>query len=70
MDDWIARTGNSNYFEACANLGKENVCRVAPTVEKKYDMDNLKIVDEVAGIWEKEYKKVKKDVLKFVKSTM
>jgi len=70
MDDWIARTGNSNYFEACANIGKENVCRVAPQVDKKYAMDDLTLVDKVASIWEKEYKNVKKDVLKFVRSTM
>ena len=70
MDDWIARTGNSNYFEACANIGKDNVCRVAPQVDKKYAMDDLTLVDKVASIWEKEYKNVKKDVLKFVRSTM
>jgi hypothetical protein len=70
MDDWIARTGNSNYFEACANIGEDNVYRVAPKVGKKYPMDDLSLVDEVAGIWENEYKKVKKEVLKFVKSTM
>ena len=70
MDDWIARTGNSNYFEACANIGEDNICRVAPKVDKKYAMDDLTLVDKVAKIWEDEYKRVKKDVLKFVKSTM
>ena len=70
MDDWIARTGNSNYYEACANIGDANVYRVAPQVDKKYAMDDLTLVDKVAGIWEKEYKRVKKDVVKFIKMTM
>ena len=70
MDDWIARTGNSNYFEACANIGKENVFRCAPTVDKKYAMDDLKLVNKVASIWEEYYKTVKKEVVKFIKMTM
>lgn len=70
MDEWVARTGNSNYFEACANIGKENIFRCAPEVESAYEMDNLKKTKEVSNIWDKYYDSVKQKVLKFVKSTM
>lgn len=70
MDEWVARTGNSNYFEACANIGVENVFRCAPVVRKAYGMDDLKVTKEIADIWDKYYDKVKKLVLDFVKSTM
>ena len=70
MDEWVARTGNSNYFEACANIGKDNIFRCAPEVASAYEMDNLKKVKEVSNIWDKYYDSVKQKVLKFVKSTM
>ena len=84
MDEWVARTGNSNYFEACANIGKEKIFRCAPEVEKAYEMDNLKKVKEVSNIWDKYYdsydkeeekkkgkkKTVGQKVCEFVESTM
>ena len=70
MDEWVARTGNSGYYEACANIGKENVCRVAPEVDSKYAMDDLSLVGEVSDIWDKLYEHIGKDVVKFVKSTI
>lgn len=81
LDEWIGRCGNSNYFEACANIGDENVFRVAPEVGEKYKMDDLKVVDEVTEIWDNYYDngtfekngktyKVKSELLKFVKSTI
>lgn len=70
MDDWVARCGNSNYFEACANIGKENIFRCAPKVDKKYEMDNLDEARSTTDIWDTYYDSVKKDVLKFVKSTI
>lgn len=69
LEEWVARTGNSGYFEACANIGKENVFRAAPEVDDKYAMDDLSLVDEVSNIWDAYYDSVRKDVLKFVKST-
>lgn len=81
LDEWIGRCGNSNYFEACANIGEENVFRCAPEVTERYKMDDLEIVDEVIekwdnyydnGIFEKNGKKykIKTELLKFVKSTL
>lgn len=81
MDEWIARCGNSNYFEACANLGSDNIFRCAPKVDHKYAMDDVKEARKTIDIWnnyydngtfkkgEKEYS-VKKELLKFVKSTI
>lgn len=70
MDNWIARTGNANLFEARANLGKENVFRCEPKVDKSYPMDDLKKLDIVSNLWDEYYDAVKKDVLKFVRSTL
>jgi patatin-like phospholipase/acyl hydrolase len=70
LDEWIARTGNSGYFQACANIGEANVCRVAPRVGSKYAMDDLSLVNEVAGIWDELYNQTGKSVLSFVKSTV
>ncbi|MCQ2055356.1 MAG: patatin-like phospholipase family protein [Fibrobacter sp.] len=69
MDNWIARTGNSNLFEAQANLGKDNIFRCEPSVTKPYAMDDLDVVDEVSNIWDEYYTSVRTKVLKFVKST-
>lgn len=69
MDEWVARSGNSNYFEACANIGKDNIFRCSPEVERIYEMDNMKELKEVTNIWDKYYDSVKKDVCKFVEST-
>lgn len=79
VDEWVARTGNSNYFEACANIGKENIFRCAPKVSKAYDMDDLKVVDEVAKKWDEYFdsyeekgdkKTVGQKVCEFIESTM
>ena len=84
VDDWVACTGNSNLFEARANIGEENVFRCEPKVAKSYDMDNLKITNDIIKIWDEYYdsydeeeankKKGKKTVgqkaCDFIKSTM
>ena len=69
LDEWVARTGNSGKFMAKANLGKDNVLRLAPKVTKPYEMDNMKIIDEVSDIWDKYYDEVGKDVVKFITET-
>jgi patatin-like phospholipase/acyl hydrolase len=69
LDEWIARTGMSSLYMAKANLGKDNVCPVAPEVTKKYEMDNMKIIDEISDIWDKHYDKVGAKVLKFITET-
>ena len=79
VDEWIARTGNSNYFEACANIGAENIFRCAPKVSKAYDMDDLNVIDEVAKKWDEYFdsrekkgdkKTVGQKVCEFIESTM
>lgn len=69
LDEWVARTGNSGKFMAKANLGKDNVLRLAPKVTKPYEMDNMKIIDEVSDIWDKYYDEVGKNVVKFITET-
>lgn len=81
LDEWIGRCGNSNYFEACANIGSENVFRLAPEIKTRYKMDDLSVVDKVVEKWDDYYDngtfvknnktyKVKTELLKFVKSTI
>ena len=70
LEEWVARTGNSGYYEACANLGDKNVLRVAPKVDSKYSMDDLSVVDKVSNIWDALYEEIGADVRKFIKSTV
>jgi predicted acylesterase/phospholipase RssA len=70
LEEWVARTGRSGFFQAQANIGKENVYRVVPEVDKKYAMDDLTIIDKVSDIWDKLYNEIGAEVLAFVKSTM
>lgn len=71
FSDWVAKTGNSNYYEACANIGTENVFRCMPTVDKVYKMDDVSAanINKVIDIWDKYYESVRSDVLKFVKNS-
>ena len=66
LTNFLARSGNSGYFELCANIGTENVLRVLPQVSKNYDMDDLDVVNEVKLIWERYYYENKKQILDFV----
>ena len=68
LDEWVARTGLSGWYEARANLGTDNVKRVAPVAEKTYEMDDLSLVDKVSDIWDDWYDKHGKEVLEFIKS--
>ena len=67
LDNWVARAGKSDLFEAQANLGKENVYEVSPKVKKKYKMDNLSIKDEIIHIWDEEFNRIGDEVVKFIK---
>jgi patatin-like phospholipase/acyl hydrolase len=68
LEEWIARSGKSNYFEACANLGKENVFRASPSIDKKIKMDDVsdKTIQKVINIWDKYYDSVRSKVLAFI----
>lgn len=68
ISDWIARTGNSNCFEAMANLGKENFLRISPIVDEPIELDKVERLDEVIGYWQKEYLENKDRILDFVQN--
>ena len=70
LEEWVARTGRSGYFQAQANIGADNVYRVVPEVSKKYAMDDLTIIDKISDIWDKLYDEIGAEVLAFVRSTM
>ena len=69
LDEWVARSGKSNYFECCANIGKANVFRASPEHDKKIEMDKVDddTVNEVIEIWDKYYDSVRDEVLAFMK---
>ena len=69
LEEWIARSGKSNYFEACANLGKDNVFRASPRVDKKFKMDDVsdETINRIIEVWDKYYDSVRDQVVKFVK---
>ena len=70
LEEWVARTGRSGFFQAQANIGADNVYRVVPEVSKKYAMDDLTVIDKVSDIWDKLYDEIGAEVLAFVRSTM
>lgn len=69
LNDWIARTGLSNYHFVTSNIGKENVFRCSPVVGKEYDMDDIseETVQTVIKIWTEYYESVREDLLKWLK---
>ena len=69
-EEWVARTGNSNLFEARANIGAKNVYRCSPKPPKNYKMDDLDVIDDVIEEWDKYYKSVSSYVITFIESTM
>lgn len=70
LEEWVARTGRSGFFQAQANIGADNVYRVVPEVNKKYAMDDLSIIDTISNIWDNLYNEIGPEVLAFVRSTL
>ena len=68
LDEWVASTGMANYYEACANIGEENVFRASPSHGKKIKMDKTddKTVNEVIDIWHSYYESVKDKLKEFI----
>lgn len=69
MNEWVARTGQAGLFQAKANIGDDNVYRVAPTILKPFAMDDLTILDEVCNIWDDHYNKYGQAVVDYINST-
>lgn len=72
INEWVARTGSAGLYEAQANLGLENVQRLAPMIEKPFAMDDLSILDEVCDIWDKYYESdsIGEKTCEFIKTTI
>lgn len=68
MDDWVARAGNANFYEANAVIGNKNVFRCSPKVNNPIKMDDVsdKTLDKVIDIWSDWYEANKKDLLYFI----
>ena len=69
LDTWVARSGMANYYEACANIGEENVFRASPYHDKKIDMDKTDdtTVNKVIEIWQNYFETVKEPLKEFLK---
>lgn len=70
IGDWIARTGNANCFEAMANLGRGNLLRVSPKIDKAIPLDAVNKLDEVIQIWENHYNEKKSEILGFLEKSL
>jgi len=68
LDNCVANSGNSNYYELTQELGKENVFRVNPERSKKLDLDDVsdKTIQELIDIGNSEYDKVRVELLKWI----
>lgn len=68
LENCIANAGNSNYYELCANIGKENVFRINPQVNKSIKMDDTsdETIQKLIDIGNSEFDKVKKDLIDWI----
>lgn len=68
LDNCIANAGNCNYYELCANIGKENVFRVSPVRSKKIRMDDVsdETIQKLIDIGNSEYDKVRDGLLEWI----
>jgi len=69
LDEWVARSGMSNYYECCANIGKDNVYRASPKHKVKIKMDKVDddTVQEVIEIWDRYYDANRASILEFMR---
>lgn len=70
LKGWVAKAGNSNYFEAKAVIGKENIFRCSPFNSKSLEMDDVsdKNLERVIDIWSNWYEDNKSSLLGFLKN--
>lgn len=61
IDNVVARTGNYNKHLASMLIGKKNILRLSPMIEKRRKMDDVsdKNIDMVKRIWENYYQDTK-----------
>lgn len=69
LDEWVARSGMSNYYECCANIGKDNVYRASPKHKVKIKMDKVDddTIQEVIKIWDRYYDANRSSILEFMR---
>lgn len=69
LEDWVATTGNANFFEARANVGYNNIFRASPEHPTKIKMDKTDddTINHIIEVWDKYYDSVRDQVVKFVK---
>ena len=63
---WVARASKANAYICSSVLGDENFFNVMPESHKTHEMDNLKEIDEVTEIWDKQYDTDRERLLRFV----
>lgn len=69
MEDWVARSGNANYYEAKSVIGESNIFRCSPKVTKNYKMDDTseKTIQEIIDVWDSWYEENKESLIGFIK---
>jgi len=63
---WVARASKANAYICSSVLGDENFFNVMPESHKTHEMDDMKEIDIVTDIWDKQYDKDREKLLKFV----
>lgn len=63
----IANSGDSNYFELCANIGEENVFRVNPKVGGKMDDISKDRIEKLIEIGNNAYDSCREQLLRWLK---
>jgi len=63
---WVARASKANAYVCKSVLGEENFFNVLPVSHKTHEMDDMKEIDIVTDIWDKQYDRDREKLLRFV----
>lgn len=77
LDEWVARSGKSGDFQVMADIGRENVFVLSPSIPEKkgkkvrYKMDDVtdKTLDALEEIWRNYFQEKKEKIMAFINNT-
>ena len=78
LNEWVARSGKSGDFQVRADIGREKVCVLSPSVNEpgakkkvKYEMDDVsdETLDKLEEIWKDYFNKNKDAIMAFVNNS-
>lgn len=68
VSDWVARSGEANFFEAQTVLGNDQIFRISidSDLDLKLDSTDDESVEDILKLWEEKYNSVKSDLIAFM----